>query len=198
LPVQQEGMTDRKNDSTSPHTNKRPVYQHAASSGPPPPLYHLSNWFDYYDVDHSGKLDCEELVNALLSTYQRNDIESMRETVYSILPVFDPNGDGLIDREEFIASEGLGESLLSALQNIQVTIYGELDKKQQLVEPKNVTEQGQDCVVCQEETAEQAIVPCGHQCLCVACATKIMNSDSKRCPFCRTDIERILKIYRQF
>ena len=84
---------------------------HMTSSGLPPTSCHLNDWFNYLDIDRSGKLDKEELVNALQNILQHSDIESLRKIVEDIFPVFDPNGDGLIDREEFIASEGLGESL---------------------------------------------------------------------------------------
>lgn len=101
------------------------AYSHTAahagnsSQGPPPPLSDLNRWFDYYDRDRSGSLDREELVNALVRTYQSNDPQSIRETVFSIFPAFDSNGSGSIDRYEFTSPGGLGESLLSAMQQME-------------------------------------------------------------------------------
>jgi hypothetical protein len=101
------------------------AYSHTAapagngSQGQPPPLSDLNRWFDYYDRDRSGSLDREELVNALVRTYHSNDPQSIRETVVSIFPAFDSNRSGSIDRYEFTSPGGLGESLLSAMQQME-------------------------------------------------------------------------------
>lgn len=50
------------------------------------------------------------------------------------------------------------------------------------------------CVICQQQDAIMAVVPCGHTCLCAECSSSIMAND-KKCPLCRTDIEKIVKIY---
>ncbi|GFH43916.1 hypothetical protein CTEN210_00390 [Chaetoceros tenuissimus] len=50
------------------------------------------------------------------------------------------------------------------------------------------------CVVCQDENAVMAIVPCGHMCLCAECSSSIMTND-KKCPLCRIAIREIMKIY---
>lgn len=108
--------------NTNPSYYSASAYSHSAApaaGGPPPPLSDLNRWFDYYDRDRSGSLDREELVNALVRTYQSNDPQSIRETVYSIFPAFDTNGSGSIDRYEFTSPGGLGESLLSAMQQIE-------------------------------------------------------------------------------
>lgn len=50
------------------------------------------------------------------------------------------------------------------------------------------------CVVCHDETAVMAIVPCGHICLCTACSETCIN-DSNPCPLCRGDIQSVLRVY---
>lgn len=50
------------------------------------------------------------------------------------------------------------------------------------------------CVVCQDENASMAIVPCGHVCLCAECSSSILTND-KKCPLCRIAIEKVMKIY---
>ena len=50
------------------------------------------------------------------------------------------------------------------------------------------------CVVCIGEAATHALVPCGHRCLCEACADQIMRS-RKRCPLCQTDVTMQLRIF---
>ena len=55
-----------------------------------------------------------------------------------------------------------------------------------------------NCVICQVTASSQAIIPCGHYCLCDDCATTLTigPSESKLCPLCRTPIQSYLKIYQ--
>lgn len=48
-----------------------------------------------------------------------------------------------------------------------------------------------DCVICLVAPAVRAVVPCGHQCLCLLCP----RSPLERCPICRTGVERLLQIF---
>lgn len=53
-----------------------------------------------------------------------------------------------------------------------------------------------ECVVCHDQKADRAVIPCGHLCLCDDCANSIMNSSrSKSCPLCRGQLQSTLKIY---
>ena len=55
-----------------------------------------------------------------------------------------------------------------------------------------------NCVICQVAASSQAIIPCGHYCLCDDCATilTIVPFESKKCPLCRKRIQSCLKIYQ--
>ena len=57
------------------------------------------------------------------------------------------------------------------------------------------------CGVCMENPSTHAFVPCGHKCICEACAKFIMPglsttiSQGKTCPLCRTPTTMIMKIF---
>jgi hypothetical protein len=55
-----------------------------------------------------------------------------------------------------------------------------------------------DCVICHDNEAVRAIVPCGHHCLCDNCAAQVMTSVPRTCPLCRESVQMTLKIYRSF
>jgi hypothetical protein len=55
-----------------------------------------------------------------------------------------------------------------------------------------------DCVICHDNEAVRAIVPCGHHCLCDSCAAQVMTSVPRTCPLCRESVQMTLKIYRSF
>lgn len=48
-----------------------------------------------------------------------------------------------------------------------------------------------NCVICCTLPSSQAIIPCGHRCLCDDCATTLTG----KCPLCRTSIQSFLKIF---
>jgi hypothetical protein len=55
-----------------------------------------------------------------------------------------------------------------------------------------------ECVVCNDATAEMAIVPCGHYCLCENCSKTLItlrNRQRRVCPLCRVPIQKTLKIF---
>jgi hypothetical protein len=53
-----------------------------------------------------------------------------------------------------------------------------------------------ECVICNDGEAVQAMVPCGHHCLCNGCAVHIMTSTPRTCPLCREVVQMTVKIYR--
>lgn len=63
-------------------------------------------WYRYWDEDNDGTLDREEVVRALLKTLKLTSdqarVRQMRETIAEIWPIFDTDGSGSIDREEFL------------------------------------------------------------------------------------------------
>jgi len=54
-----------------------------------------------------------------------------------------------------------------------------------------------ECVVCQDERADHAIVPCGHKCVCKVCDLELKRIGDYLCPLCRQPATRTLKIYDQ-
>ena len=45
------------------------------------------------------------------------------------------------------------------------------------------------CVLCLDAPKDHIIIPCGHRCVCGACAEKLTKARSALCPFCRTPIK---------
>ena len=52
----------------------------------------------------------------------------------------------------------------------------------------------QECAVCLDEPADHLVAPCGHQCGCEPCLTRVKQSGGS-CPICRSTISSIVKVY---
>jgi hypothetical protein len=51
------------------------------------------------------------------------------------------------------------------------------------------------CVVCFDAPKDHIIVPCGHQCVCEACAEQLTNTRTPMCPVCRGPIIQTMKVF---
>lgn len=74
----------------------------------------------FWDEDNSGSLDKEEVVRALLKTFRmtsdQHQVFQMRSTIDAIWPMFDDDGSGSIERNEFLRpNEGLADTIVATL-----------------------------------------------------------------------------------
>jgi len=81
-----------------------------------------SEWFDHFDSERSATLYKEEVIHALFTT---TDVLSVTatpeqqirtsETIHRIWNVFDPDGNGIISRDDFLLPGGLADTLSAAV-----------------------------------------------------------------------------------
>jgi len=74
------------------------------------------------------------------------------------------------------------------------------DEKSKAPEIKNTqeTDSSQDlktCVVCMDNPADIAFIPCGHKKTCQKCSDVVMKTQKKQCPICRKNITNAIKIF---
>ena len=51
------------------------------------------------------------------------------------------------------------------------------------------------CVLCLDAPKDHIITPCGHQCVCGACAEMLKRVKSPTCPICREPIAATFKVF---
>lgn len=64
-------------------------------------------------------------------------------------------------------------------------------------EPAADGSERQDCIVCQSEPRDTAVLPCRHMCLCSRCSDYIRTRtqySSYKCPICREKIGRMMRL----
>jgi Ca2+-binding EF-hand superfamily protein len=102
------------------------LHNHPKNPRPEPPnllTTGYDEWFNYWDENNSNSLDRSEVLRALIKTFKIYHIErsAIATILDSLWPIFDTDGNGVIERGEFIEG-GLGETI--AAQILQET--GEL------------------------------------------------------------------------
>uniref|UniRef100_A0A6C0E8U3 RING-type domain-containing protein n=1 Tax=viral metagenome TaxID=1070528 RepID=A0A6C0E8U3_9ZZZZ len=69
------------------------------------------------------------------------------------------------------------------------------EEKTRIIRPSSPCElastDAEKCCVCYENKKTRVCVPCGHQCLCAECATKVQD----KCPICNIETTNIVKVF---
>jgi hypothetical protein len=79
-------------------------------------------WFEYFDYDRSDTLDRFELLRGLIKSFSLSTDPSiclnLRMVLNAVWPLFDPNGDGVLSKTEFLEPKiGLATSLIISLEH---------------------------------------------------------------------------------
>ena len=80
-------------------------------------------WFAWVDEDGSGELSQGEVVRGLVKSFNLSrDLaknEELKTTVANVWCMFDEDGSGEIDREEFTKpGDGLADSIIASFQHL--------------------------------------------------------------------------------
>ena len=76
-------------------------------------------WFQYFDRDRSGRLDQGEVINAFSATFGATcDPTVLTSVVQQLWPLFDRDGTGVITENEFLAREGLCDTILAQFPSV--------------------------------------------------------------------------------
>lgn len=73
-----------------------------------------------------------------------------------------------------------------------IALNGPLDLDAPLARQAESIENAAECIVCLENAADHAFIPCGHVCICGACAD-VTSLDA--CPLCRSIATGKLRVY---
>eukprot|EP01061_Rhynchopus_euleeides_P007009 TRINITY_DN1595_c0_g3_i1.p1 TRINITY_DN1595_c0_g3~~TRINITY_DN1595_c0_g3_i1.p1 ORF type:complete len:274 (+),score=68.19 TRINITY_DN1595_c0_g3_i1:117-938(+) len=88
-------------------------------SKPPHIVTDRDAWFRYWDEDNSGALDKDEVARAVIKTFNAgtSNVPVIQSVLDNSWCLFDHTGSGTVSRREFLASDGLADTLLAFLQS---------------------------------------------------------------------------------
>lgn len=96
--------------------------KHNQDSGPPDIKADKIAWYEFWDEDDSGSLDKEEVVRALLKTlkltHDQAQVQKMRSAIEAVWCIFDDDGSGSIERDEFLRpGDGLADTIIATVDH---------------------------------------------------------------------------------
>jgi len=78
-----------------------------------------NGWFRHWDEDGSQSLEQNELVRALVHTWQIEQefdkLETVKESIAAVWCIFDHDGSGSIELEEFVAEGGMADTIIASI-----------------------------------------------------------------------------------
>ena len=89
---------------------------------PPDIRRRAREWFGFWDEDGSGALSKSEIVRALVKTFrvhssaQAVQVATIEETVDAVFPLFDSDGSGEVDVDEFTMADGLCDTIIASMR----------------------------------------------------------------------------------
>ena len=97
------------------------------------------------------------------------------------------------------------ESMVSTLSNDLNQAKSRLRTAEEELKHATLLQQQQEgslpnteCIVCMNAQVSTVLIPCGHLCLCVGCATRMQQSkrpDAITCPLCRETVKQMQRVY---
>lgn len=99
----------------------RSAFALSSAEAGPPDVRNKDAWYEFWDEDHSGSLEKEEVVRALLKTLKMTSdpaaVQRMRGTIDAIWAIFDDDGSGSIEKNEFLRpGDGLADTIIATMQ----------------------------------------------------------------------------------
>merc|ERR1712046_241061 len=88
----------------------------------PPIKADKAAWFEFWDEDGSKSLEKEELLRALVHTFRLEQdygrVRTMRECIDNMWCLFDDDGSGSIEMDEFISPDSLANCIIATMDHV--------------------------------------------------------------------------------
>jgi len=100
--------------------------------------------------------------------------------------------EAAVAEEDYLMAAEIKRSITELVEQREALerAVNEEDKKRSSAGPEELDE----CVICMDQRKTHIIAPCGHQCVCEACADRIMEK-GEPCPICRASVTMTMAVY---
>ena len=75
-------------------------------------------WFSFWDENANGSLSKSEIIRALVKTFRTDNVHTITECVEAVFPLFDPDGSGEVDVNEFTMRDGLCDTIIASVASL--------------------------------------------------------------------------------
>jgi hypothetical protein len=75
-------------------------------------------WFSFWDENANGSLSKSEIIRALVKTFRTDNVNTITECVEAVFPLFDIDGSGEVDVNEFTMRDGLCDTIIASVASL--------------------------------------------------------------------------------
>jgi len=99
-----------------------------------------------------------------------------------------------VAEEDYLTAAEIKRSIAELVEQMEAleNAVKEEDKKESSAAAG--PEESDECVICMDQLKSHTMVPCGHRCVCEACADRITD-EGETCPICRAAVISTMAIY---
>jgi len=103
--------------------------------------------------------------------------------------------EAAVAEEDYLTAAEIKRSIVQLVEQREALDRAVNEEAQERSSAAAGPEESDECVICMDQRKSHIVVPCGHRCVCQACAARI-TEEGETCPICRTAVTMILDVYR--
>ena len=133
-------------------------------------------------IDEHVSAYCYNMFNAVHNTTGARDTVPVVDDMDSEPPPLESDDDEMFSLE--------APSVTPEPPQLTIQVPRPWDKEPRPKRARNL------CVCCLDRAKHCVVVPCGHMCLCVACAITLGYTQAPQCPICRQAATMIIRVWK--
>ena len=105
--------------------------------------------------------------------------------------------EAAVAEEDYLKAAEIKRSMAELVEHREAAekSVAEADTKWSAAAAGTEASEAAECVICMDQRKNHVLVPCGHLCVCQACAERI-TEEGETCPICRTAVREAVAVYQ--
>ena len=102
--------------------------------------------------------------------------------------------EAAVAEEDYLTAAEMKRSIAELVEQMEALERAVNEKDKKGSSAATGLEEFDECVICMDQRKSHAMFPCGHQCVCEACADQITDK-GETCPICRAAVIATMAVY---